>query len=272
MIPKGPAWVMFVQALMSQSVAYFALAGLLFIIVWKFGEQRFAPRRIQRKKRVNRQQILFEVRHTFVTLAVGTVTAVAISLLYAAQKTSLTTDAQALGWPRIILSFFVLLVLNDAWFYGWHRLLHSPRIFRYVHAVHHKSVDVNPFSSYSFHAVEGLILGGWIVPVVLWVPLYLPMLGALQGIGLLNNLMSHLGYEFLPPWLVRVPVLRWINTATFHSMHHSKLNGNYALMFRWLDQLFGTAIPEYERAFVSRPAHQVTDAAPAAPQQPEGEA
>ena len=96
--------------------------------------------------------------------------------------------------------------------------------------------------------------GGWVLPVVLLVPIYLPMLGVLQGIGLANNEMSHLGYEFLPRWLLRVPLVRWMNTSTFHNLHHTSLHGNYALMFRFWDHLFGTEVPSYEQRFLERGA------------------
>ena len=252
MLEQAHPLVMFVQGFVSQVAGYFAVVGLLFLVVWRWGEERFRGRRIQVKKRFDRKQLAFEVRHTLVTLYIGTHTAVGISILYAHGHTRLTTDPQSIGWPWIIASFVLLLVLNDAWFYAWHRLMHHPKLFRHVHAVHHKSVDVNPFSSYSFHGVEGFILGGWVLPTVMLVPLYLPMLGVLQGVGLANNVMSHLGYEFLPRWLLRVPVLRWINTSTYHNLHHSTLQGNYGLMTRVWDRLFRTEIPSYEQRFVER--------------------
>ena len=146
------------------------------------------------------------------------------------------------------------LLFNDAWFYGWHRLLHHRRIFPLIHIVHHRSVDVNPFTSYSFHALEGFILGAWIIPAALLVPIYAPLLGVLQVIGLANNVMAHLGYELLPRWLLRVPLLRQMNTATFHSLHHSQFHGNYGLLFRFWDRLFGTEVPGYEAAFLARGA------------------
>jgi sterol desaturase/sphingolipid hydroxylase (fatty acid hydroxylase superfamily) len=118
--------------------------------------------------------------------------------------------------------------------------------------VHHKSVDVNPFSSYAFHAAEAVILGIWIVPVAVLLPLPLSALGLLQVIGLLNNVMSHLGYELLPRWLLRVPLLRLTNTATFHSLHHTRLQGNFGLHSRFWDRLFGTELPEYEETFRRR--------------------
>ncbi len=245
---------MFVQGFVFQAGTYFLIVGLLFLILWKWGEERFRGSRIQAKRRVDGKQIAFEVKNTLLVLLTGSPVTLAISLLYASGYTQLTLDAATIGWPMILATFFGLLVFNDAWFYFWHRLLHHPKLFRRIHAVHHKSVDVNPFSSYSFHWFEAFILGAWILPVVLFVPIYLPMLGVLHGIGLANNVMSHLGYEFLPRWLLRIPLLRWVNTSTFHNLHHTSFKGNYALMFRFWDRVLGTELPNYESTFLERGA------------------
>jgi Delta7-sterol 5-desaturase len=249
--PDNPL-VMFIQGFFAQATTYFAIVGLFFVVIWKWGEQRFQGARIQAKKRVDRKQIAFEVKNTLIVLLVGAPITIAISVLYASGSTKLSTDAATIGWPMIVVTFVGLLIFNDAWFYCWHRLLHHPKLFRYVHAVHHKSVDVNPFSSYSFHWFEGFILGAWALPMVLLVPIYIPMLGVLHAVGLANNVMSHLGYEFLPKSLVRIPLIRWMNTSTFHNLHHSSFNGNYGLMFRFWDRMLSTELPNYEETFLKR--------------------
>jgi Delta7-sterol 5-desaturase len=254
MMQEAQPLFMFVQGFVAQAVTYFAIVGVVFLVFWKWGAERFRAARIQAKRRVDGKQIAFEVKNTLLVLLISSPVTLAVSLLYASGATKLTNDAATLGWPAIIATFVGLLVFNDAWFYGWHRLLHHPKLFRYVHAVHHKSVDVNPFSSYSFHWFEGFILGAWILPVALVVPIYLPMLGVLHGIGLANNVMSHLGYEFLPRWLLRIPLLRWINTSTFHNLHHTSFKGNFALMFRFWDRMLGTELPNYEAIFLERGA------------------
>lgn len=254
MIQQAHPLMMFLQAFLIQSVGHFALMGLLFLVFWKWGAERFRGARIQAKKRISRKQLVFEAKNTLATVAVGTANAVAVSLLYANGMTKLSADASALGWPAIVAGLFGFLLFNDAWFYGWHRLLHHPRLFRYVHAVHHKSVDVNPFTVYSFHPVEAFILGSAVIPVVVLVPMYLPVLGVAQVVGLANNVMSHLGYEFLPRWYNKIPPFCWMNTATFHSMHHTKFHGNYGLLFRVWDRLFGTELPGYKQAFLERGA------------------
>jgi len=259
MIEVAHPLVMLAKGFAGQAVVYLGVVGLLFLVLWRWGEARFRGARIQARNRVNGQQLAFEIRHTLVVLVIGTATATTISLLYASGHTRLTTDADSIGWPVIVATFIALIVLNDAWFYFWHRLLHHPRLFRYVHALHHKSVDVNPFSSYSFHWVEGLILGGWVLPVVLLVPIYLPMLGVLQVVGLANNVMSHLGYEFLPRGLLRVPILRWMNTSTFHNLHHRSFKANYGLMFRFWDRMLGTELANYESTFRDRGVATLTE-------------
>jgi sterol desaturase/sphingolipid hydroxylase (fatty acid hydroxylase superfamily) len=244
--------IVFIQGFVAQTTTYFAVVGLVFLVFWKWGARRFRGARIQATRRADRTQIAFEVKNTFLMLLISSPVTLLVSLLYASGHTRLTTDANVLGWPVIVVTFVSLLVFNDAWFYFWHRLLHHPKLFRRVHAVHHKSVDVNPFSSYSFHWFEGLILGAWILPVALLVPIYLPMLGAMHAVGLVNNVMSHLGYEFLPRRLLRVPLLRWINSSTFHNLHHTASRGNYGLMFRFWDRLLGTELPHYESRFLHR--------------------
>jgi Delta7-sterol 5-desaturase len=248
----APPLMMFVQGFIFQAVTYFAVVGLIYLLLWRWGEARFRGARVQAKRRVDADQIKFEIKNTLILFVVTSPVTWLVSFLYASGHTKITTDAAALGWPMIIGTFFGLLLFNDFWFYCWHRALHHPKLFRFVHSVHHKSVDVNPFSSYSFHWFEGLVLGLWILPAALFLPIYLPMLGAMHAIGLFNNVMSHSGYEFFPRGLLRVPVLRWINTSTFHNLHHTSSRGNYGLMFRLWDRLLGTELPDYEKRFLER--------------------
>jgi len=43
----------------------------------------------------------------------------------------------------------------------------------------------------------GVVVISWLIHIPL------PLLGAMQGLGLANNVMSHLGYELWPRWLLR---------------------------------------------------------------------
>lgn len=249
-MPSAPTVTLLVQNFLTQALAYFALVGALYLLVWRWGRERFRVARIPSPRRVDSAQIRREVVNTFVTLVAGMTSAGTVLGLHAAGLTKL--HGAPVPWWEIVLWIFAGVLFNDAWFYGWHRLLHHPKLFRYVHLVHHRSLDVNPFTSYSFHAIEAVLLGIWIVPAAVWLPVPMAAIGVLQLVGLANNVMSHLGYEFFPAWLVKVPILRWTNTATFHSLHHTRSRGNFGLHTRLWDRLFGTEIADYERVFVER--------------------
>jgi sterol desaturase/sphingolipid hydroxylase (fatty acid hydroxylase superfamily) len=249
-MPSSLTIASLLQGFVGQAVAYFAVVGTVFFFVWRWGRERFAAARIPGPRRLNAKQIRREIGHTFVTLLAGMTSSGAVVALHAAGLAKLSTAPAS---PWVILAWVAAgIIFNDAWFYGWHRLLHHPKLFRHIHVVHHKSVDVNPFTSYSFHAVEAVLLGAWIVPAALWLPIPMTALAVLQVFGLANNVMAHLGYEFLPAWILKVPLLRWTNTATFHSLHHSRSRGNFGLHTRLWDRLFGTEIADYEQVFVER--------------------
>lgn len=234
----------------TQAVGYFAVVGAVYQVVWRWGRERLRRARIPAPDRVNAAQIRAEIGHTGVTLLAGMVSAGALVALHASGMTRLT-DAPASPWAIGAWTFGGVM-FNDAWFYSWHRTLHHPRLFRHIHLVHHRSIDVNPFTSYSFHAVEALLLGAWVVPAAMWLPIPTAALGALQVIGLANNVVAHLGYELFPRWILGVPILRWTQTATFHSLHHTRSHGNFGLHTRIWDRVFGTELPEYEAVFLRR--------------------
>ena len=100
---------------------------------------------------------------------------------------------------------FIMLVISDTWFYWSHRAMHHPSIYKYVHALHHKSLDVNPYTSSSFHVIESLWLTFWLLPLAILMPISMTVLGIMQVIGTLNNLKSHLGYELFPKFFILPP-------------------------------------------------------------------
>jgi len=48
-------------------------------------------------------------------------------------------------------------VIHEAHFFCIHRLIHTPFLYRWVHSVHHNSVNPSPWSSLSMHPVEHLL-------------------------------------------------------------------------------------------------------------------
>ena len=56
-----------------------------------------------------------------------------------------------------IVFAFVMPVYHEVHFYCIHRLIHIPIFYKYIHSVHHNSVNPSPWSSLSMHPVEHLL-------------------------------------------------------------------------------------------------------------------
>jgi Delta7-sterol 5-desaturase len=235
-------------AAFGQSLMNYTVIIIVYFLVWKIFKKRLINWRIQLVNRVDGNQIKAEILNSFFTLIVSTLFVIVIFLLKSLGYTKIYTDINEYPKYYAYGGFFVFLFLDDTWFYWVHRLLHHPKIFKYIHKVHHKSIDVNPFTSLSFHWAEALLLTFWIVPVSMVFPMYVPALGILQIWGFLDNIKSHLGYEFFPSWWNK-NIGKFMTSSTHHNMHHSKFNGNYGVHFRIWDKLLGTEFADYEKTF-----------------------
>jgi len=142
------------------------------------------------------------------------------------------------GAGRIALEILLLVAWNDVHFWINHRLLHT-RALRRFHLPHHRSVVTTPFSTYSFHPVEALMLGNVILlPMMLhdfsfWSLLSVPLF------SLFFNCVGHANYDFF----TRVPYSHWFAASRRHHLHHACYGGNYGFQFTFMDRLFRTRLP-----------------------------
>jgi ring-1,2-phenylacetyl-CoA epoxidase subunit PaaE len=227
------------------------LLGLVYLIIWVIFAKRLAKYKIQSSRRAGFSQIKDETINTIIVIVVnGFFTGF---ILYLANNgyTQFYTETGKYGIWYEIFSAFVLLLIGDAWFYWMHRLLHHPKIYKYIHAVHHKSLDTNPFTVNSFHVLEGFLLTIYIIPALMIMPVSLLALGVNQVLGMYNNIKSHLGYEFYPKFFDKIFPLNMLVNSTNHNLHHTRYNGNYGLFFRHWDIINGTEIKETQDIFKS---------------------
>ncbi len=151
-----------------------------------------------------------------------------------------TGHAPWLSWGQhpVYLAFLVLLapVIHEAHFFCIHRLIHWGPLYRWVHSVHHNSINPSPWSSLSMHPVEGFLYHA----VALWhlvIPSN-PIVGLFQlhiaGFGAING---HIGFEKLE--LSDGATLD--SHAWAHYLHHKYFEVNYGGDgVIPLDQWFGT--------------------------------
>jgi len=144
-----------------------------------------------------------------------------------------TTFAQHPVW--LICLGLVIPLFHEFHFYCIHRLIHVPVLYKYVHSVHHNSVNPSPWSSLSMHPIEHLLYWSDSLihlvlpshPLLLLYHLHVTGTGAVVG---------HVGFD-----KVVFSADSAIDTHAFtHYLHHKYFEVNYADGVIPLDKLFGT--------------------------------
>lgn len=168
-------------------------------------------------------------------------------------RTAIYLDVQEYGILYLILSFLILVIVNDTYFYWMHRTIHHPRLFKRIHAVHHESRSPNPMTAYSFSVSEGILEFIWIWPLMYFMPIHEKVLIAFGIFALILNIVGHLGFEIYPTWAKDHWAFKWMNKPTYHDEHHRLSRGNYGLYFTFWDRAMGT-LRDKTKARVVKPA------------------
>ncbi|MEM7193323.1 MAG: sterol desaturase family protein [Pseudomonadota bacterium] len=133
-----------------------------------------------------------------------------------------------------VASIYILFFWSTFNFYCVHRVLHFPGVYKHVHELHHRNVDVGPWSGISMHPVEHLL---YFTPFVLWwfVPVH-PVIILITGFyQALNPALSHSGYDYLEVGPLKLKTGDW-----FHQLHHQYFNLNYGNTPTPIDKVFGS--------------------------------
>ena len=155
--------------------------------------------------------------------------------------------------------FIVLLVcmpmIRIFHFYWFHRLLHWPPLFKRIHYLHHKNINVGPWSGLAMHPIEHLIVFSsvlihWIVPSH---PIHMLMNTQHNA---LSPPQGHLGFQQLVlKGNLRIPGA----SSYFHHLHHRYFECNYGEPMMPLDHWFGTyhnGSPEAHEAILKKQAQK----------------
>jgi lathosterol oxidase len=171
-------------------------------------------------------------------------------LLVKGGATQVYFDFSARGWIYGIASFFLLMILQDAYFYFTHRFMHWKPVFRFAHYVHHKSKNPTPWSAFSVHPAEKTLELFFFPLALLLLPLHPAVVIVFVLFSSLINLWGHTGYELNIFKVDPHGLTRLNSTPTFHNMHHELFNYNYSLYFSFWDKLLGTEHKDYAERLV----------------------
>ena len=147
--------------------------------------------------------------------------------------------APMLQWatnPIFFIALFLIIPLWESFYFYWiHRFLHIPFFYKHVHALHHRNINVGPWSGLSMHPFEHLIYLGTVL--IHWVIAAHPVhiLYHLQYYTL-TAATTHTGFEAL-----LVKDQSRLQLGTFHhQMHHRYFECNYGSIEIPWDKVFGS--------------------------------
>jgi len=158
---------------------------------------------------------------------------------------SLFSDAFSADTPGLgllALQIGIIVFLDDAWFYAWHRFMHEHKgLYNKVHRIHHKAYAPLPIEYIYVHPIEWIVGGvgplvGLIIIGQVWgtIPAW-----TLWGYLLIRNLHEldvHSGIK--SPLGKLIPIYA---ASEHHDLHHAKpTKGNYATTLELWDRLLGT--------------------------------
>lgn len=244
-------------------IRYGLLAGIGWLLCYVLFKRRWLHRKIIGKF-PRWSEIRREVGYSLLSaLIFGLVGAATV---YASRHgyTQLYWRVSQHGWPWFWGSIVCTIFLHDAYFYWTHRLMHHPRLFKLFHRVHHLSTNPTPWASYAFSPLEAVVQASIFPLAVTIMPVHPLAFLIFMFWQISFNVLGHTGYEFHPPGLMKSRLRCFLNTPTYHVLHHEKIRGNYGLYFNLWDWLMGTNHPDSETRFQEVTTRSATPVSPKA--------
>ena len=135
----------------------------------------------------------------------------------------------------VVLMLLAVPLWREVHFYWTHRLIHWKPLYRTVHYVHHKNVNVGPRSALSAHPVELIIY--FSVALLFWIVPSHPILATFTLVhAALAAAPGHAGFEDL----VIKGKAKLPTGGFFHYLHHRYFECNYGSPLAPFDKWFGT--------------------------------
>lgn len=227
---------------------YLLFAVIGFVLFYVILKKKWAHKKIQ--KRIPKNQDYYrEIGYSLVTLIIFALVGYTIVNTSVSQHTQLYFDIRAMPMWWYYLTFPLMFVIHDTYFYWMHRAIHHPSLFRHVHLIHHKSTNPSPWAAYAFHPWEA-VLEAAIFPIFVFImPVHISAVGLFFLFQIGYNVYGHLGYELYPKGFNQHWLGKWINTSVHHNLHHKHFDNGYGLYFTFWDRMMGTMAPHYDESF-----------------------
>ena len=216
---------------------YFLIAGISYYYFYHWKKDLWSSRKLQGYY-PSKSQVKAEIRYSMGTLLIYSFGAWAFLYWLQNDLTLHYTEVDSYGWGYLFLSFILMILLHDAYFYWTHRLMHHKHLFRWTHGTHHIFKNPTPWCAFAFHPFEAILSMGIIPLIVFFMPWHYYSFIAFISFMTLYDVYIHLGFEL--PGIAKRSLN---NTSALHDLHHEKISGNYGLYFTFWDRIMNTYHP-----------------------------
>jgi len=234
-------WRWIIRLFVVNTVALFAFFGVFQLRLYTFRKQgtrfkyngQFPADKQSDVFWFKRQDVDSALRILFHAMPIWTAIEVVILLAYAKGYATWWTLADHPVY--LVILTLLIPIIHETHFYLIHRLIHVPVLYKYIHSVHHNSVNPSPYSSLSMHPAELLLYLGmafWQIlipsnPILAIYALHRAGFGAIPG---------HVGFD-----KIEVGSEGGVDThAYIHYLHHKHFEVNYGDGLIPFDKWFGT--------------------------------
>ncbi len=225
---------------------YFAIAGSLHLFFYSAGGDLVSHRAVPLSPPPT-TSIYRDIKLSMCSAVIFALCAAAIVSGYDLGITQLYTDTQTQELWYLGLSYGLVLLLQDTYFYFIHRLFHHPKLFKWFHQGHHQSSHPTPWTSFAFDPAEAAIQSLFLIAIVFILPLHFITVIAVLMTMTVWAVVNHLGLDLFSPTFPHYWLGKWFIGPAHHSIHHDRYSLHYGLYFTFWDRLLGTNDPNYDR-------------------------
>lgn len=221
---------------------YFLVSGFFYLFFYKWFRNKWLSRKIG-KKDYTKEQLRREIRWSVITATCFAFMGTVLLLLFQLGYTRIYTNISDYPLWWLPLSLVISLLIDETFYYWVHRWMHRPAVFRKIHRIHHQSSISSPWTAFTFHPLEGMLLSLPMIFTILFIPLHFSVILVQLTIMTFSSVINHLDIEIYTEKLRKHWMGKWLIGATHHAHHHKQFKYNFGLYFTFWDKFRKTESP-----------------------------
>ncbi len=225
-IPEHPFAVFITLAVVGFSF-FLVLAALSHAFFFKWKKQRFHP-----DYKPDIKQIRQSLKWSAYSIGGNALLMLPLHMLIIAGHSQVYYRVDDYGWPWLITSALLILLISETMTYWIHRALHGKWLFKHIHKPHHDFRVPTPWAGVAFNPLDSFAQAFPHHLCVFLFPVHAGVYTLFISFVTVWAVMIHDRLSFMP-W-------RGINYTGHHTLHHWYYNCNYGQFFTFWDRIGGT--------------------------------